>query len=273
MVNIDKIRYNKYDKFEDIKNDNKETIDNKLKRKWTGKGSIGSAKTWEDEWNGISEDSVFEPDTYQLSDFTEEVTPPHLRNFRNANARRGKNVKKITIGSGPMAVFILYFIDLIIDSIISLANELSIVVHDGFDMVYHGLMGEYYGEESISKEYEEYIKKYGSCYSYKYLRYFITLTLPPLGVFMAKGLRGIMTVLISLGLTYIYYPIGMIYSFVISSRSRYGDYFERHQEKKFNKLEEKKDKNNKFGGLAFFFGILIIIIIISSVLYLSMLYI
>lgn len=253
-------------------NDNfKDKTDERLKRKWTGKGAVGNKKTWEGEWDGINKKSVFKPKRYEANKLTEKVTPPHLRNFNNANARRAKNVKQITIGSGPMAVMILYLLDLFIDSILLLANTLSVIVHDGFDIVFNGLMGEYYDEESKSKEYAEYIKKHGSCYSYKYLRYFITLILPPLGVFMAKGLRGIITVLISLGLTYIYYPIGMIYSFVISSRSRYGDYYEKHQELKFNMINDEKDNNNA-NGIEFIVGAIVIIFILFMIVYLSMKY-
>ena len=256
---------------ENFDDDEKLFKSDKVDRKWKGDCAIGNERTLTEDWDsskftyrdkdGKKKSAILQPKRYKSSDFTEEVTPPHLRNFSNANARRGKNVKKISLGAGPMAIMILYMLDLIIDSIISLANEVSIIVHDGFDIVFHGLMGRYYGEKSQARELEEYIKKHGSCYSYKYIRHFITLILPPLGVFMAKGLRGIMTVLISLGLTYIYYPFGMIYSFVISSRSRYGDYYERHQEAKFAKLDKDKDPSNKTGGLAFIAGAISITIL------------
>jgi uncharacterized membrane protein YqaE (UPF0057 family) len=55
-----------------------------------------------------------------------------------------------------------------------------------------------------------------------YIRTFITILFPPLGVLMAKGFTGFSYVLLSCLLTAIFYFPGLIYSLAIISSSRYG---------------------------------------------------
>ena len=73
-----------------------------------------------------------------------------------------------------------------------------------------------------------------------YIRTFITILFPPLGVFMAKGFTGFSYVLLSCVLTAIFYFPGLIYSLSIISSSRFGKLEAAEREK--GRSEDKKNK-------------------------------
>lgn len=68
-----------------------------------------------------------------------------------------------------------------------------------------------------------------------YIRTFLTILFPPLGVFMAKGFTGFSYVLLSCALTAIFYFPGLIYSLAVISSSRYG---------RLEAAEREKGKNS-----------------------------
>ena len=55
--------------------------------------------------------------------------------------------------------------------------------------------------------------------------------MPPLGIFMSKGLYGWVNILLSIMLMYISYPIGIIYGMIISFNSYYSEYYQEMNEK------------------------------------------
>ena len=70
-----------------------------------------------------------------------------------------------------------------------------------------------------------------------YIRTFITILFPPLGVLMAKGFSGFTYILISCLLTSMFYFPGLIYSLAIISSSSYGQV--EAEERKINKKLQK----------------------------------
>lgn len=191
--------------------------------------------------------------------------PPHRRRKMRVNDDRDLRVAKILAGSGPIAMFMITILDFVIDLVIDVMMLLSKILFDGFDYAYSGLLGNYqgifpgYGGYS---EYEEsgvtYVEKYGSCFSYKFLRYFLTLITPPVGVFMGKGIRGWFSILLCVLLCYINYFLGMIYAFVITSRNRFADRYERRQAFVYGQ-NKKNNENSEKNSLVYIiaFGIMI----------------
>jgi uncharacterized membrane protein YqaE (UPF0057 family) len=76
--------------------------------------------------------------------------------------------------------------------------------------------------------------KTGSMYTMKFMRYIIMVLYPPLGVFVNKGIYGWFNIFITFLLCYVHYAIGIIYTFIICSRNRYADLYERAEIKRYN---------------------------------------
>ena len=64
--------------------------------------------------------------------------------------------------------------------------------------------------------------------------------MPPIGIFMSKGLYGWVNILLSIMLMYISYPIGIIYGMLISFNSYYSDYYREITEQEINTAKQSK---------------------------------
>ena len=90
---------------------------------------------------------------------------------------------------------------------------------------------------------EKNIFKKGAIYDYTYTRYFITIIIPPLGVFLSKGLYGWMNMVICIFFCYLNYFLGIIYALVITSNSHFPDLYMNAQTQKINEIKlELKEK-------------------------------
>lgn len=100
---------------------------------------------------------------------------------------------------------------------------------------------------------ERRIKQGGVMIKYTYLRYLVTMLVPPLGIFMSKGIMGWVNILISLGLMYFNYFIAIAYAILITHNSYYSDFYHETQEKIYNDLieEEKIDTTTNEAKLVF----------------------
>lgn len=181
------------------------------------------------------------------------VERPHLRNASRIKRQRHLKTKKITYGTGPIGMLVIYLLDYIIDFIRYLGKNILQSFTLGFEFVYDmffaGFIGIFPGaDDVIFNEYEGYrrVSKFsGTCISFKFIRYLLTIISPPVGVFLGKGLRGFMTIIICSVLTYIHFLLGVIYALVVTNRSRYADYYEKKEAEIYKKIEEEQNKNNK----------------------------
>ena len=69
----------------------------------------------------------------------------------------------------------------------------------------------------------------GPVFTYKFMRYIMTILMPPVGVFMSKGLYGAFNVFVCLIITYVNYIAGIVYAIVITMRNRYADQYEDYE--------------------------------------------
>jgi uncharacterized membrane protein YqaE (UPF0057 family) len=243
--------------------------------------------TNEDNWWGDSmwhdsqaRDRDFEDDFVKVAvgttkvkryraDEVKYVERPHMKNASAAKRKRYARTRKITYGSGPLGMMTIMTIDFFFDAIIEIAKNIGIFFSDGFEFVHDILLGGFQGifpgvEQQVEGETISVFA--GTCISYKYLRHFLTLISPPVGVFLSKGLRGYMTILIAFFLTYIHFLLGVVYAFVVTSRSRYADYYEKREARIYGRINEKLNEDNEDGsfqetiGLGLIFGSIFFII-------------
>jgi uncharacterized membrane protein YqaE (UPF0057 family) len=165
------------------------------------------------------------------SEYKTTYIPPYIR---RKNKRDGTNVelkKDMLVGSGPIALIFLNIIDFIIQFILKGFKTLSNFFTGGQESINGKDMTDFYSDNEF---------EHGQvCFDNNYLRHFLTIITPPLGIFMAKGFSGLFTIIISMVLCYINYFIGILYAFLVTYKSKYGDKYAEVQKK----IAEKKSKN------------------------------
>ena len=120
---------------------------------------------------------------------------------------------------GPITGFILGIIDTIVTLVIKLGVNLFTISTYAFNWMYNMMFGLFNGiiPSSIIG---------GTVISMRYIRYAITVVMPPFGIFASKGLYGWFSILVCIVITYINFIAGMVYAFVVTARNRYADQYE-----------------------------------------------
>jgi uncharacterized membrane protein YqaE (UPF0057 family) len=192
-------------------------------------------------------------------------TPAYRRKLKRENRKRAEKAGKLG-GQGPITMFIIYLFDFIIKLVLRLGEVVLEFGSIGFGTVYDVFYGTFDGFIPNSE-------KFGSVIGIKYLRYTITLLIPPLGVFLSKGLYGWFNILICFLLTYIHIILGIIYAFVITYRNRYADRYEEMEYKRLMMIREyinsctgKGDKITSLTDAGWMIGSIIVFIIALLVL-------
>lgn len=123
---------------------------------------------------------------------------------------------------GPIAGVVINTFDLVVNVIAKIMVFLLRITQYAFNVVHNFAFGNFDGllPNSIVG---------GKVLTYKYPRYIMTVLLPPIGVFMGKGLYGTFNVFVCLIITYVNYFAGIIYAFIITNRNRYADQYEKQQ--------------------------------------------
>lgn len=239
-------------------------------------------ESWDEAWEkrrGQSISSKFDTYKYTSSDQAKDsnYVPPYIRRKMKANEDRQKKVNNILDGSGPLSVAMIMILDKIISIFVEIFESVMVIFWDGFEWLYDLFFGLYYGLFSVgyrhgdSDDPNQYnIKANGFCFSMKYFRYLITFLTPPLGVFFAKGIKGWFSIIICIILCYFHYLLGIIYAFVLTSRSRYADKYEKKQLDNIKKFREKAKENaikdgeviTKEGTTKYYAGLIFMVIIV-----------
>lgn len=157
-------------------------------------------------------------------------TPAYRRKLKRDKRQQAKKAG-LLLGQGPITMFIIYMLDFII-KLFARAFELVFEFTSlGFGSIYDTFYGSYDGIIPNSE-------KFGAIISMKPIRLFITALIPPVGVFLCKGLFGMFNVIICFVLTYIHLVLGIIYAFVITYRNRYADRYEEMEYKRLMMIRE-----------------------------------
>jgi uncharacterized membrane protein YqaE (UPF0057 family) len=150
-----------------------------------------------------------------------------------------KTIEAVEAG-GTYGKLILASIDFVVNKIINLINYLFIgFFTDGFNW-FKTKTDREADMEKESKNRVKIIKDGALIIRYNFIRYLITIIMPPIGIFMSKGLYGWVNILLSIMLMYISYPIGIIYGMIISFNSYYSDYYQENTEKEIENAKNSK---------------------------------
>jgi uncharacterized membrane protein YqaE (UPF0057 family) len=169
--------------------------------------------------------------------------------------------KDIKEKSGILALTILYFWDSIIELIFRVFFATVDIAKYSYNYMYAYIFGNYEGLIPS-------VEKNGTLVTFRPLRYVITVLVPPLAVFMSKGLFGWFNVIICLFLCYVNYFLGIIYAFIVTMNSRYSDRYERRniekKEANLNRTENNKELKVIFMIIGIFILTIFTIMFISS---------
>lgn len=185
---------------------------------------------------------------------------------KNSARIREEKVNKIISGSGPLAIVMIRLLDYLIEKVVYFFSLFSDLVSDGYDTAYDTTLGNFQG--ILGSE------KYGICLDYKGLRYILTILTPPAGIFMGKGLRGWFTIILSIIVCAINYPLGILYAFIVTAKNRYADRFEKMDKFRVWKIREevRREGGEQPKDLYFFLGLALLIGILFLPIYLIIKY-
>ncbi len=144
--------------------------------------------------------------------------------------------KRIISGTGPIGKIMVYFVEKILIDIIfkSIYNTFITIVEDCFSFVQRTFFSDFKGFLAGKLK-----QKRGSCFEYTFFRYFMTLMLPPMGIFLARGISGWYNILLCGLLCFIKYFPGLIYALIVIQSAPYS---KRYQEMKRKKLEKTQQQ-------------------------------
>ena len=154
-------------------------------------------------------------------------------NRKQMVTKNGDKLGNIIGRPGPITGFTLGIVDVIITLILKISINMFTICTYAFDWIYGLAFGTFKGiiPKSIVG---------GTVFSMKYIRYLITVLMPPFGILVTKGLYGWFNVLVCIVITYVNFMAGIIYAFVITARNRYADQYEEYE-----LLKARNDPNNQ----------------------------
>lgn len=157
----------------------------------------------------------------------------YINRIKNNYQKKKNQKKRLLTGSGPLAKFMIYIIQVIfIDSLKFLYNHFVNILTDCFNFVQEQFFSDFKGFLA-----GKLTSKKGTCIEYTFFRYFMTLMLPPMGVFLSRGISAWFNILLCGLLCFIKYFPGLIYAIIIIQKAPYA---ERYKEMKRAKLAKKK---------------------------------
>ena len=170
-------------------------------------------------------------------------------------------------------MLMIYLLDFFIDMFIDLGSTLLVFFSDGFEYAYSWIMGGFQGiiPDDSRQDINEFRKQLrGTCISYRFFRYLITIITPPVGVFLGKGIRGFMTIIICAILTYANFIIGVIYALLVTSKSRFAQYYEKHEANRYNIIERELKEKGQHTDFMYIIGFGLIIAVLYFIFKLMM---
>ena len=165
-----------------------------------------------------------------LPEYDYSNTPAYRRKLKREKLKQEKAGALLT-QQGPITALLVTILDFIMDIFLNLFEMIVDFGQYGFTFVISNI----YGTDAQLIPNTE---KFGTAVSLKYVRFFITLFIPPLGVFINKGLYGWFNVLLCFLFTYIHFILGAVYAFVITFRNRYADRYEKVEKMRLDLIKQ-----------------------------------
>jgi uncharacterized membrane protein YqaE (UPF0057 family) len=153
--------------------------------------------------------------------------------------RKEERNKSISNSGGAFAKIFIYLIkNIFIDIVLTTFYNMTIdIFSDSFQFVDEMFFSDFKGVLA-----GKFKSKNGFCFEYTYIRYFITIMIPPMGVFLARGISSWFNLLVCGILSLVHYFPGLIYALIVIQSAPYAN---RYQEMKRDKLEKERAKYAK----------------------------
>lgn len=158
-------------------------------------------------------------------------TPAYRRMKKRERAKKAKRAGALT-QQGPLTVILIGIVDWFIGLAQSLFELIWTFSGSGFTSIQDMIYGPD-GADIIPNT-----EKFGQSFSMRPFRLFITIFIPPVGVFISKGLYGWFNVLLCFALTWVHFVLGAIYALVITHRNRYADRYENMEGARLQLIKE-----------------------------------
>jgi uncharacterized membrane protein YqaE (UPF0057 family) len=160
------------------------------------------------------------------------------------------NKRRIISGTGPFGNLMIFFIDDVIIKLLgTIYNFFLDILMDAINWTQQIFFSDFKGFLAGKLK-----KKTGSCFENTLSRYFVTVMLPPLGVFLSRGISSWYNIVLCGLLCFFKYIPGFIYAIVVMHNAPYAN---RYRDMKRKKLEKSKPpaknyENYTIGPLLFF---------------------
>lgn len=182
---------------------------------------------------------------------------------RENDKKMGK--RRIMSGSGPAGKVMLFFIDdIVIKLFASIYNLFLDILMDGINFTQKFFFSDFKGFLAGKLK----IKK-GSCFEYTFFRYFMTVMLPPMGIFISRGMSSWYNIILCGLLCLFKYVPGLIYAIIVMHNAPYAN---RYRDMKRRKLQKVRPPGQNIDDQTItpliFFGLAILIT--GGAIYLSM---
>jgi uncharacterized membrane protein YqaE (UPF0057 family) len=157
---------------------------------------------------------------------------------KNSNKKKKKKERLIS-GQGPVAQIMIYVLQTIVDCLKYLYNNFVDILTDCFSWVQEQFFSDFKG--FLAGKLKE---NNGIHFEYTFFRYFITLMLPPMGVFLSRGISAWFNILICGLLCFIKYFPGLIYALIIMQNAPHSERYKKMKRDKLAKKHPPKNKDN-----------------------------
>lgn len=161
------------------------------------------------------------------------------RNHRNETRK-----KAMLQGTGPLGRIVVLLVEsgvLLIKMVINMFIDLA---SEGFDFAFNMFFSDFKG--FLVKGIQE---KKGVCFDLLIFRTALTLMVPPVGVFLARGLSGWYNIILCAIFCLFKYIPGMLYAFIVIHNARYANLYYRFKKRKRELREGKKEKKGFLGQI------------------------
>jgi len=143
---------------------------------------------------------------------------------------------RILAGSGPIGKVMIYFVEVIvIEKLLKGTYNLFIdTLESCFLYVQRTFFSDFKGFLAGKLK-----TKNGTCFEYTFFRYFMTLMLPPIGVFLSRGISAWYNILICGLLCFVKYFPGLVYALIVMHNAPYSKRYQQMKRERLAKLKAK----------------------------------
>lgn len=167
----------------------------------------------------------------------------HYQKEQIERNQQNETKKKMMLqGTGPLAKIVVLLVESAVLLLKMVTNMFIDLASDGFDFAFNMFFSDFKG--FLVKGVQE---KKGICFDLLIFRTALTLMLPPVGVFLARGLSGWYNIILCSFFCFFKYIPGVLYAFIVIHNAKYANLYHRFKKRK-RELREGKKQDTGFLG-------------------------